>query len=148
MRNRVRRCTRRDESDSALVVVIPDDTLALLSSPALGEPILEMGDIISETELNPFGQSIGLLPQRPWEFRPDLPVGLGAAGRFVDENHFLANEGDNERLCLGQRFLNILLRRLSSWIQFLCMYARVSNHQQQNCQRQILECLMRFHILE
>ena len=59
-------------------MVIPADTASLLNSPALGAPILEMGDIISESELNQLGQSIGLLPQRPWEFRPDLPVGVGA----------------------------------------------------------------------
>jgi hypothetical protein len=78
VRVRVRHCTRRDESDSALVVVIPDDTASLMNSPALGAPILEMGDVISEGELNQLGQSIGLLPQRPWEYRPDLPVGVGA----------------------------------------------------------------------
>lgn len=78
VRVRIRNCTRRDVSDSALVVIIPEDTASLINSPALGAPILDMGDIISESELNQLGQSIGLLPQRPWEFRPDLPVGVGA----------------------------------------------------------------------
>jgi len=56
--------------------VIPDDTASLLRSPELGAPILEMGDVISESELRQLGQSIGALPQRPWEYRPDLPVGV------------------------------------------------------------------------
>ena len=70
VRVRVRQCNRRDESDSSLVVVIPDDTASLLTSPLLGPPILEMGDIVSEDELRQLGQSLGALPQRPGSTAP------------------------------------------------------------------------------
>ncbi len=78
VRVRVRNCTRRDESDSALVVVIPADTAAMLASPELGAPILAMGDVISEQELRQLGGALGVIAQRPWGFQADLPRGLWA----------------------------------------------------------------------
>jgi hypothetical protein len=71
-------CSARAADDSSLVVVVSADSAALLANPQLGKPILEMGDVISETELRQIGDAIGVLPQRPWDYRPDLPRGVGA----------------------------------------------------------------------
>ncbi len=78
VRVRVRACTRRDESDSALVVVVPDDTMSLLLSTELGEPILAMGDVISEQELRQLGGALGIVAQRPWGFSAELPRSVWA----------------------------------------------------------------------
>lgn len=82
--NRYRRFERRcwqqfdAEEEWPVEVVIPDDTASLLSNPDLGEPILNMGDVISEDELRQFSREIGLIPQQPWQYVPRLPRGLGA----------------------------------------------------------------------
>lgn len=68
----------RSSDDSSLVVVVPTDSAALLSNPELGKPILDMGDVISEGELRQIGDVLGVLPQRPWDYRPDLPRGVSA----------------------------------------------------------------------
>jgi len=69
----------RGERDSNLVIVVPDDTLSLLTSPELGEPILAMGNLISEDEIRGLADAIGKLPVRQWA-RPSvqLPRGAGA----------------------------------------------------------------------
>jgi hypothetical protein len=77
VRVRIGRCTRRDP-DTVLTVSIPDDTLSLLSSPTLGKPILEMGDLISEAELKGLADAIGAIPGRPWQARLELPRGLSS----------------------------------------------------------------------
>ena len=69
-------CSR--DNDSSLVVVVPTDTMALMSNPDLGKPILDMGDVISEGELRQIGDALGVLPQKPWDYRPDLPRGVSA----------------------------------------------------------------------
>ncbi|MFI5207192.1 MAG: hypothetical protein ACHQX4_04150 [Gemmatimonadales bacterium] len=63
--------------DTALMVVVPQDSMALLTNADLGRPILDMGDVISEGELEQVGREIGALGQRPWEFHPELPRGVG-----------------------------------------------------------------------
>lgn len=76
-----RRCRREQRQDDRwpIEVVVPADTQALLASPELGAPILDMGDVISETELRQLGREIGAIPERPWQLRtrPQLGV-LGA----------------------------------------------------------------------
>jgi hypothetical protein len=66
----------RNPGDSALVVVVPEDTLSLLQNPQLGPPILGMGDVISQSELSQLGREIRDLPQQPWQFHPTLPRGV------------------------------------------------------------------------
>jgi len=56
--------------------VVPADTAVLLTSPELGPPILNMGDVINQNELQQLASEIGALGQRPWEFHPELPHGL------------------------------------------------------------------------
>jgi hypothetical protein len=78
-RHRVRQCTRDHEGeDSSLAIVVPTDSLALIKSPALGQPILQMGDLITESELKGLAQAIGALPKRPWETAVELPRGVAA----------------------------------------------------------------------
>jgi hypothetical protein len=60
------------------VLVPGDDTLALLASPELGDPILSMGDVITESELRSLAREIGAIPQRPWQVRVQLPTGVAA----------------------------------------------------------------------
>jgi hypothetical protein len=70
-------------ADTTLVVVVPQDSMALLRNPDLGRPILDMGDVISAGELEQVGREIAALGQRPWEFHPQLPHGIGdALGHF------------------------------------------------------------------
>jgi len=75
-----RLCRRRllNEERWPVVVSVPEDTASLLVSRELGPPILDMGDVISEGELNQLGREIGAIPQRPWQYRPQLPSGIGA----------------------------------------------------------------------
>jgi hypothetical protein len=75
VRVRIRRC-RRDQGDSNLTVTMPDDTMSVLTSSALGEPILQMGAVITEEELLSLRDAIAELPDRPWETRIELPRGL------------------------------------------------------------------------
>ena len=78
-RRRARRCTRQAKGlEPDLVVVVPRDTMGLLTSPTLGAPVLDMGDVISETELRDLGHEIGALPQQPWQFRSSLSFGPAA----------------------------------------------------------------------
>ncbi len=63
----VAECHRRRHwpGDSALAVVVPPDTAALLNSPTLGPPVLQMGDLISESEIRGLGDAIGKLSGAP-----------------------------------------------------------------------------------
>ncbi|HKP30211.1 MAG TPA: BamA/TamA family outer membrane protein [Gemmatimonadales bacterium] len=74
MRREMRHCWRSDE-DSTLAVIIPKDTMGILNSPELGQPILQMGDLISEDEIRGLGDAIGKLPAPPWDPRAQLPDG-------------------------------------------------------------------------
>ncbi|MBM4186571.1 MAG: hypothetical protein FJ206_04590 [Gemmatimonadetes bacterium] len=78
VRVRIRTCTRGPVADSALAVVIPEDSAALITSPALGQPILAMGDLISEREIRGLADAIGALPSSPWDASVRLPSGVGS----------------------------------------------------------------------
>lgn len=54
---------------SDLTVVLPPDTMSLLTSVDLGPPILDMGDVINESDLRQLEEAIGGLPGEPWQFR-------------------------------------------------------------------------------
>ncbi|MEO8451806.1 MAG: hypothetical protein ABI647_18590 [Gemmatimonadota bacterium] len=76
-----RQCSRRSyrrDQDSALAVIIPEDTLALLKSPTLGEPILQMGDLITESELRGLADAIKQLPGAPSGTHIELPRGVSS----------------------------------------------------------------------
>ena len=89
VRVRIGRCTRPN-NDSTLVVVVPADTASLLTSPTLGEPILKMGDMISEAEIRGLADAIGRLPKTPWSSRMELPRGLGS---LLDKARYNRVEG-------------------------------------------------------
>ncbi len=85
-----RRSCRRESGDTALTVVVPADTAALLTSAALGPPILQMGDLISEDEILALRPAIEGLPDRPWESRVELPSGVSALLRHARYNRIEA----------------------------------------------------------
>jgi hypothetical protein len=64
--------------DSTLLVVVPPDTVSLLTSPTLGPPVLEMGDLITESELRGLADAIDRLPGVPRTSRVLLPRGASA----------------------------------------------------------------------
>lgn len=89
------------------VVVAHNDSAALLTSEALGDRILQMGDVISEGELRAVAEEIGDIPARPWRANVRLPdrwravlrharynrveaLSLGLGGEF-DFGHFRLN---------------------------------------------------------
>ncbi|MES2306630.1 MAG: BamA/TamA family outer membrane protein [Gemmatimonadota bacterium] len=80
----------RWSNDSNLVVVIPKDTASLLTSPELGAPILDMGDLISESELKGLEGAIGALPDRKWENHVELPSGLSTVLQHARYNRIEA----------------------------------------------------------
>lgn len=66
-------------SDSSLAVVVPPDTLSLLTSPTLGPPVLEMGDLITEAEIRGLGDAIRHMGEgAPAISRVELPSGVRA----------------------------------------------------------------------
>jgi hypothetical protein len=74
-----RACRRpAPRQDSALAVVVPPDTLSLLNSPELGPPILQMGDLITESELRGMADAFGVLPKAPLISRVEVPRGMRA----------------------------------------------------------------------
>ncbi|MHB1328420.1 MAG: hypothetical protein ACYC2K_09485, partial [Gemmatimonadales bacterium] len=89
-REKVADCRHRYTADSVLVVAVPDDTLALINSPALGEPILSMGDLINEDELRGLAASIGQLPGPVWASRFELPYGAAEVLRHARFNRIEA----------------------------------------------------------
>lgn len=108
-----RRCRRRAMQDDrwAIEVVVPDDTASLLRSPSLGEPILAMGDVISEDELRQLGSEIGAIPQRPWQLRPQLPDGIGSILKNARYNRVEAlSLGANGTVDFGRLSVDGLVR--------------------------------------
>lgn len=81
-----RECMHREPADSTLLVVIPKDTLALLSSETLGPPVLEMGDLITESELKGMADAIKQMPGVPRQDRIELPHRLTAVLRNARYN--------------------------------------------------------------
>jgi hypothetical protein len=72
--------------DTSLVVVVPPDTASLLTSPTLGPPILEMGDLLTESELRGLGDAIRQMPGVPRESRLQVPRELSAILRHARYN--------------------------------------------------------------
>lgn len=80
-------CLRQHRNtDTTLMVVVPADTLSLLTSPTLGPPVLEMGDLITESELRGLADAIHQLPQAPRLNRVELPRGVSAVLRNARYN--------------------------------------------------------------
>jgi hypothetical protein len=89
-------CGRLIRGDTALAVVVPRDRELLLTSPTLGEPILSMGDLITEDEIRGVASAIRGLPTPPLDRRIELPQGLGALLQHARYNRV-------EALSLGLR---------------------------------------------
>jgi len=80
-------CLREGRNrDTTLIVVVPPDTASLLASPTLGPPVLEMGDLITESELRGLADAIHQLPQAPRLNRVELPRGVSAVLRNARYN--------------------------------------------------------------
>jgi hypothetical protein len=80
-------CLRQGRNtDTTLIVVVPPDTLSLLASPTLGPPVLEMGDLITESELRGLADAIGQLPGAPRGSYVQLPRGVSAVLRNARYN--------------------------------------------------------------
>jgi hypothetical protein len=73
-------------TDTSLVVLVPPDTASLLTSATLGPPILEMGDLITESELSGLGDAIRQMPGVPRQSRVSLPRELSAVLRHARYN--------------------------------------------------------------
>ena len=89
---------RRWDSDTNLAVVVPLDTASLLTSPTLGPPVLQMGDLISEGELRGLGDAIARLSGAPviGGSQVKLPKGVSAVLQHARYNRI-------EALSLGYR---------------------------------------------
>src|SRR5690606_28708216 len=85
MRARVAECRERSWREN-LALVMPTDTASLLTSSALGEPILDIGDLITESELASLSSTIGTIPDRPWMRSVELPNGVGSVLRHARYN--------------------------------------------------------------
>ena len=73
------RCTRRHCRTA--VVIVPDDTASLLTSPLLPRSFDDEGPFLSSTEARDLGRAVGLLPQTPWHAHaPSLRFGPGGTG--------------------------------------------------------------------
>ena len=100
-RSASRQCYR-NRSTTNLEVVVPEDTLALMTSPDLGAPILAMGDLISEDDLRGVAASIKQLPATPWDTRVRLPDGVSSVLRTARYNRIESiSLALNGRLDLG-----------------------------------------------
>ncbi|MGE0555183.1 MAG: BamA/TamA family outer membrane protein, partial [Gemmatimonadales bacterium] len=111
MRSEIRRCVRRDRDDSNLIVKIPEDSAALLTHPELGEPILAMGDLIDETELQSLGDALGALPKTPWTAQVQLPRGVSSLLQHARYNRVEAlSLGASGKLDLGRLQVDGLAR--------------------------------------
>jgi hypothetical protein len=110
VRSEIRSC-RRWARDTNLVVIVPSDSAALLTSPELGAPILAMGDLISEDELLGLKDAIGQLPSPQWAPRVDLPHGTSALLQHARYNRIEAlSLGLSGRLDLGPAALRATAR--------------------------------------
>lgn len=110
MRHEMRRCWRSD-TDSVLTVIVPADTAALLQSPELGAPILQMGDLITEDEIRGLSEAIGKLPAPPWDPNLQLPRGLSAIVQHARYNRIESlSLGLSGKLDLGPASLNGIAR--------------------------------------
>ena len=110
-----RRCRRNmvrgDERWPVQVQLANGDTAALLHGADLGEPILQMGDVMSEAELRELGREIGAIPQQPWQARPKLPLGVGAVLKNARYNRVEAlSLGINGSVDFGRLQLDGLAR--------------------------------------
>lgn len=61
-----------------LTVIIPPDTVSLLTASVLGPPILTLSDLTDDAEIGALTQALSRLPDRAWEFSPRLPHGISA----------------------------------------------------------------------
>lgn len=93
-----RECWQRRRGRPDMEVVVPLDTNSLLTSPELGAPILDMGDVVSEGELRQVAREIGALPDRPWQGRFGAELGGGSALKYARFNRV-------EGLSLGSRLV-------------------------------------------
>ena len=84
--SRYDRC--RGEQDTSLAVVIPEDTASLLTSGELGEPILQMGDVISESELRQFAREIGSIPVDPVRGQVQALMPGGLVGNLLRNTRY------------------------------------------------------------
>ena len=69
----------------SVTVIVPADTVALLTTPLLGPPILQIGDLLNTADLAPLTSATADLPQRPWELSvtpPDRPAALFSHLRY------------------------------------------------------------------
>lgn len=89
-------CWREVRGDTALQVVAPDDPETLRTSPTLGEPILQMGDLITEAELRGLADAIQQLPAAPLGRRVEFPTRLTSLLRIARYNRV-------EALSIGPR---------------------------------------------
>lgn len=86
-RNQVERCmTLGRRRDTTLEVIVPLDTLSLLTSATLGEPVLQMGDLITEAELSGLADAIKALPGPPGTPKLEMPRNLRALLRHARFN--------------------------------------------------------------
>jgi len=83
-------CMQIGRRDTSLAVVVPPDTASLLTSVTLGPPILEMGDLMTESELRGLGDAIRQMPGVPRESRLQLPGELSAVLRHARYNRIEA----------------------------------------------------------
>ncbi len=101
------RCTRR--RCRTAVVIVPDDTLSLLTSADLPSSFDDQGPFMSSSEAQDLGHAIGLIPATPWHApAPTLRLGPGGAG--------LIRYNRVEALSVGAR-LDFDLGRLTSDLQ-------------------------------
>jgi len=89
------RCTRT-ECQSA-VVIVPEDSLSLLTSPLLPRSLDDETPFLSASEMQDIGRAVGLLPATPWHAHaPTLHFGPGGTG--------LLRYNRVEALSVGARF--------------------------------------------
>jgi hypothetical protein len=117
MRREMRRCWRSDD-DSVLAVIVPDDTLSLLTNPELGQPILQMGDLITEGEIRGLSEAIGKLPAPPWDPQLQLPRGVSSVLQHARYNRIESlSLGVGAKLDLGPATLNGIARiGFADWV--------------------------------
>lgn len=89
-------CWRAVRGDTALQVLEPADRASLLTSPTLGPPILQMGDLLTEQEIRGLATAIQNLPAAPLGRRLELPRGVSSVLRHARYNRV-------EALSLGAR---------------------------------------------